>query len=417
MVHLQRALGLLRGLPEDDGRRRLELDLQITLGHALIRARGYGVAEVGEAFARARRLAAAADTAQQISLLSGIGAYHYLRSESRASLKVGRDMVRLSRGGDPAAYVEGQRRIGGAFQQLGRLVPAQRHFERGLARFAPRRSPLRESAFTVEPYSTLLALLFYNLLLLGYPDRARARRAEAIELTRRAAHPLTLASTLHWSAMSAFLLRERRRAPRVGGRVRGADCRAHARTLHAVGPDLARLAGRRGRGRRERRRRACGRRSSTVRATGALFWSPLYTALLADVHRRAGDVDRALEVLGEALEHVERTDERVYEAELHRLKGAILLARAPSPTGEAEICLRRALAVARRQKARLWELRAATDLARLWQANGQSREARALLEPVYAWFTEGFDTPDLAEAGRLLGTCDSRMQPTLESGA
>ena len=128
----------------------------------------------------------------------------------------------------------------------------------------------------------------------------------------------------------------------------------------------------------------------------------MYTALLADVHRRAGDADRALEVLGEALEQVEQTDQRVYEAELHRLKGAVLLARTPSPTGEAEACLRRALAVAEGQKARLWELRAATDLARLWQAQGRPREARALLEPVYAWFTEGFDTPDLKEAKALL---------------
>ena len=117
-----------------------------------------------------------------------------MRSESRAALRVGRDILRLSRrGDDPAAYVEGQRRIGGAFQQLGRLVPAQRHFERGLARFAPAQEPVREPAFTVEPYSMLLAHLFPNLLLLGYPDRARARRAEAIELTRRAGHPLTLA--------------------------------------------------------------------------------------------------------------------------------------------------------------------------------------------------------------------------------
>ena len=113
-----------------------------------------------------------------------------MRSESRAALRVGRDILRLSRrGDDPAAYVEGQRRIGGALQQLGRLVPAQRHFERGLARFAPAQEPVRERAFTVEPYSTLLAHLFPNLLLLGYPDRARTRRAEAIELTRRAAHP------------------------------------------------------------------------------------------------------------------------------------------------------------------------------------------------------------------------------------
>ena len=190
VVHLRRALGLLTRVPEDDDRRRLELDLQIALGHALIAAKGYGVPGVGEAFARARELATAADTALQLSMLSGIGAYHIMRSESRAALRVGRDILRLSRrGDDPAAYVEGQRRIGGAFQQLGRLVPAQRHFERGLARFAPAQEPVREPAFTVEPYSTLLAHLFPNLLLLGYPDRARTRRAEAIELTRRAAHP------------------------------------------------------------------------------------------------------------------------------------------------------------------------------------------------------------------------------------
>ena len=111
--------------------------------------------------------------------------------------------------------------------------------------------------------------------------------------------------------------------------------------------------------------RSCGRRSRRLRATGARYWSPFYTALLADAHRRAGDGDQALEVLGEALEQVEQTDQRVYEAELHRLRATVLLARAPSPTGEAETCLRRALAVARAQKARLWELRAATDLARL----------------------------------------------------
>ena len=403
VVHLERALALLRGLPEDDGRRRLELDLQLTLGHALIRARGYGVPEVGEAFARARRLAAAADTAQQISLLSGIGAYHYLRSESRASLKVGRDVVRLSRGGDPAAYVEGQRRIGGAFQQLGRLVPAQRHFERGLARFAPTQLPLRASAFTVEPHSTLLALLFCNLLLLGYPDRARARRAEAIELTRRAVHPLTLASTLHWSALSAFLLHDRsglRAWVDEFVALTAEHTLAHFTQWALIWRGwLAAEAG-------EVRESVVQLREalSAVRHAGARYWSPFYMALLADMHSRAGDADRVLEMLGEALEEVERTDERVYEAELLRLKGAALLARAPSSTGEVEACLRRALAIARAQKARLWELRAAIDLARLWQANGKSREAYALLEPVHAWFTEGFDTPDFVQARMLLHT-------------
>jgi len=325
-----------------------------------------------------------------------------LRSESRAALKAGRDILRLSRrSGDPAAYVEGQRRIGATLQQLGRLVPAQRHFESGLARFAPAQEPVQEPAFTVEPYSTHLTCLFFNLLLLGYPDRARTRRLEAVELMRRAAHPLTSASTLHWAALSAFVLRDH-----TGLRgwldelvvVTTEHTLAHftqwTRIWHGW---LAAEAG-------------DGREGvvmlqealSAVRATGARNWSPVYTALLADAHDRAGDATRALEVLGDALEQVEQTGERVYEAELHRRKSIVLLSRVPPANIEAEVCLRRALAVAREQAARLWELRAATDLARLWQTQGKLEEARNLLEPIYAWFTEGFDTPDLKEANVLL---------------
>ena len=402
VVHLRRALGLLTRVPEDDDRRRLELDLQIALGHALIAAKGYGVPGVRDAFARARELATAADTALQVSLLSGIGAYHFMRSESRAALRVGRDVLRLSRrGDDPAAYVEGQRRIGGAFHQLGRFVSAQRHFERGLARFAPAQEPVREPAFTVEPYSTLLAHLFPNLLLLGYPDRARTRRLEAIELARRAAHPLTLAQHLHLAALSAFVLRDR---PGLRAWVDEFVALTAEHTLaHFL--QWARiwrgwLAAEAGGGQASLTQ--VQEALSAVRATGARYWSPFYTALLADAHRRAGDADRALEVLGTALEQVERTDERVYEAELYRLKGAVLLSRVPASTGEAEGCFRRALAVAQTQKARWWELRAATSLARLWQLQGKPREACDLLAPVYAWFAEGFDTPDLEEAAVLL---------------
>ena len=143
---------------------------------------------------------------------------------------------------------------------------------------------------------------------------------------------------------------------------------------------------------------------SAIRITGAQFWSPFYMALLADVHRRAGEADEALEVLGKALEHVEQTGERVYEAELHRLRGAILLSRSPSPIMEAEVCFGRALTVARSQAGRWCELRAATDLARLWQAQGKAREAHDLLEPVHGWFSEGFDTASLEGAETLLRT-------------
>ena len=402
-VHLQRALDLLSRLPEDESRRRLELDLQITLGHALIATKGYGVPGVAEAFDRARQLVGSAEPTQRIAVLSGIGAYHYLRSESRAALRLGGDIVRLGRrGGDPTVYIEGQRRVGGALQQLGRLVPAQRHFDRGLARFASPQKPVREpAAFIVEPHATLLSLMFANLLLLGYLDQARVRRAEAIELTRRAAHPLTLASTMHWAALSAFLLRDRAALRgwvdefvAVTAEYTLAHFMQWAQIWHrwlAVedgdgGESIPQL-----------------REALSVHwASGARFWSPMYTALLADAYRHVGDTDRALDALADALEQVEQTDQRVYEAELHRLKAAVLLSHGPSLTADAEVALIKALSIARKQNSRFCELRAATDLARLRRAQDRHREAHALLEPVYGWFTEGFDTPDLIEAKELL---------------
>ncbi len=99
---------------------------------------------------------------------------------------------------------------------------------------------------------------------------------------------------------------------------------------------------------------------------------------------------------------VERTEERFCEAELYRLKGELLLQQSPDNATEAAACFHRALDVSRNQAAKSWELRAATSLARLWQQQGKTGEARALLAPVYDWFTEGFDTADLKDAKALL---------------
>jgi predicted ATPase len=99
---------------------------------------------------------------------------------------------------------------------------------------------------------------------------------------------------------------------------------------------------------------------------------------------------------------VEQHDERWWEAEVCRLRGVLRLRQAGTPQAEAEAWLQRALDVARRQEAKSLELRAAMSLARLWQQQGKRAEARALLAPIYGWFTEGFDTADLQEAKTLL---------------
>ena len=123
--------------------------------------------------------------------------------------------------------------------------------------------------------------------------------------------------------------------------------------------------------------------------------------VLAQVYGKAEQPGEGLDRLGEAAKLVEATQERWAEAEMHRLRGALLLSM--SKPAEAENSYRKALSVAQRQSAKLWELRAATSLARLWRDQGKRTEARDILAPIYGWFTEGFDTPDLKEAKALLG--------------
>jgi predicted ATPase len=138
------------------------------------------------------------------------------------------------------------------------------------------------------------------------------------------------------------------------------------------------------------------------RATGTAVAVPCFLALLAEAYGKGGQAEESLSILAEALAVVHKTGERVYEAELYRLKGELLLALSQTHQAEAETCLQQALDIARRQQAKSWELRAGTSLSRLWQRQGKRTEAHEILAPIYGWFTEGFETVDLQEAKALL---------------
>ena len=143
-------------------------------------------------------------------------------------------------------------------------------------------------------------------------------------------------------------------------------------------------------------------RADRVPVNGSNRGAAVYLSYLAIAYAELGQFDEAWRCIGEARIAVEATKERVWEAEVHRMAGEIAL-KSPQPdAAKAEAYFERALAVARQQQAKSWELRAAMSMARLWRDQGERDEARELLAPVYGWFTEGFDTRDLKEAKALL---------------
>ena len=138
------------------------------------------------------------------------------------------------------------------------------------------------------------------------------------------------------------------------------------------------------------------------RSTGATLWMPWYLSCLASAHAELGQFDCACRCLGDAITAAVSTQEKWYEAEIHRTAGEIALMLPEPDAAKAETDFERALAIARQQQAKSWELRAAISFARLWRAQGKVQQAREQLAPVYGWFTEGFDTRDLKEAKALL---------------
>jgi predicted ATPase len=143
---------------------------------------------------------------------------------------------------------------------------------------------------------------------------------------------------------------------------------------------------------------------TAMRSTGTTMWMPLWLSYLARAHAKLGQFDDAWRCIGEAMTAAETTKEQWCEAEINRVSGEIVLLSPHSDVAKAEVCFERALAVAREQQAKSWELRAATSMARLKRDRGKRDEASELLAPIYGWFTEGFDNRDLKEAKALLDT-------------
>jgi predicted ATPase len=301
---------------------------------------------------------------------------------------------------EPAVLLTAHWALGTTFYFMGELTFARDHLEQAIALYDPQQHHDLTFFFGQDPRLFALLYVSHTLWLLGYPDQALKLSREALTLAKETVHSYNLAITLSLAAVLYYLRRTEQAAQHLAQEAitlsteHGfAQWIAHGVILR--GWALARL------GQGEEEIFNMGQAMDAWRATGAMLARPVYSNMLAEAYRIAGQVEEGLSVLAEALAIVRNSGERWTLAETYRLKGELLLLQS-ADEGQAEHYFHQAIDAARLQSARSWELRAAISLSRLWRKQGKQKEAYQMLVEVYNWFTEGFDTPDLKEARVLL---------------
>jgi predicted ATPase len=364
--------------------------------------KGQGALEVEQTYARARELCGqVGETPQLFPVLWGLWRFYLMRAEHQTARELAEQCLSLAqRLQDPALLLEAHLALGGILF-LGELIPARASLEQGMAFYNPQQHHALAFHYGQDPGVTALSYTAYSLWPLGYPDQALQRSHEALTLARALSHPLSLAAGLTYAAqihcwrVEGHAAQERAEAAMALSSEQGFPQFLSLGTIYR-GWALA-IQGQAEEG------IAQIRQGLAVRlAMGVELARPWILAALAEAYGKVDQVEEGLHVLAEALALVDNTGEQMMEAELHRLKGELLLMVSMGDHAEVETCLRHALDVARRQQAKSLELRAAMSLSRLWQRQGKRTEAHEMLAPIYGWFTEGFDTADLQEARALL---------------
>jgi predicted ATPase len=333
------------------------------------------------------------------------------RAEHQTALELGEQCLQMAqRVQDAALLLEAHYTLGVSWFLLGNPALAGTHMEHTIALYDPaQHHGLAYRYGGIDPGVGGFGLSAWSLWMRGYPARARLHSNMALSLARQLAHPFSLARTLHYDTLVCQL---RRDAPAARDQADAALTVATAQSFALAQATGLIMRGWAIAGQEHSPEGLVQIRQGLdlYRSTGAEYQRPHYLTLLAEASGLLGQPEGGLAVLDEALTLIEKTGERYYAAELHRLRGELLLlreAQSHSAQGgrephEAERCFQQALGVARQQQAKSLELRATMSLARLWQQQGKRDEARALLAPIYSWFTEGFDTADLQEAKVLL---------------
>jgi DNA-binding SARP family transcriptional activator/predicted ATPase len=398
-------------------RDRRELDLQLALSDPLVATRGWGATEQASALMRAYQLAERlGEIDRLLPVLLSVANMSIGQGEFYKALDLSDELLHLAEQiGEPFYIAMSHHRLGSSYLFLGELALAREHLEQALAlyRRQPPGSPFPPSIWTIEVGIPTLARLPHLLWMLGYPDQALACSQEALAVARDLNHIPTLAAALSGACSSFYLLR--RQAP-IARQYTTALLRLAAEQdlvtfeiLETIHDGYEQVEA----GQIEAGIETMRHGLASLEGRDQVATRPRQLVLLAEACLKAGQVAAGLDAVDEAQALADRTGARASQPEIYRLRGQLLLqaadGNAPAPdTGchadisAPEACFRQAIDVARLQQGRSWELRAIMSLCRLLQAQGQCQVAREKLAELYAWFAEGFDTPDLQEACALL---------------
>ena len=395
--HFSVALDLLSKLGEKPGRAAEELELCVKLGPALMMVKGTGSPEVEAIYSRAVALQAGEDSSAGFKALWGRYYYSMTSGRVKEAFDHADELLGLAqRLGADDLLLEGHHAKWSAALWCGRLTAADEHSRQGISRYDCTHHHALAFTFSGhDPGVCAQGVRAISLALFGFPERAIKLGAEAVGLARRLSHPYSLALAMWHSAIVLQLCRQKQSCLDLATELLNVAQEQAFPMMQGVGMFFFGWAIADG-GELEQGI-ASMEQGLALFSEGRRVTKPYMLAVLAGAKADLGNASEGLELLKDALVSTEESGECWWVAELHHLRGRLLLSRA-----ESETCFRRAMEVSGGQRAKLLELRAAMSLARLWRDQGKAQQARELLSPVYGWFTEGFDTRDLKDAKALL---------------
>jgi predicted ATPase len=409
--HLTKGLEVLQTLPVTSECIQQELALQLALGTPLLMSKGHTAPEVEQVYTRAQELCQQVGEGPQLfSALAGLWRFSLNLPRLRTARELGEQCFSLAqRLQDSVRLQEAHLMLGSTLLYLGEPALARPHLEQGIRLY----DPLLYRSLTFsrgnDPGVVCLARVAWALWLLGYPDQALTRAYEALTLAQQVSHAYSLALASHYTAM-LHLSRREAQVAQERAEATIALAREHGFAQWLAGGLFVQGWALVERGAVEEGITQLQQAQAAWRVMGTGLARTHIAVRLAEAYGKGGQAEAGLRELDEALNAVHDNAEyyRIYEAELYRLKGELLLQPLAGGGGaritptEAEVCFQQALDVARHQRAKSLELRAVMSLSRLWQHQGRQAEAHGLLAATYGWFTEGFDTLDLQEAKALL---------------